>query len=309
MRMSSSLCRIAVLWLLASTPATAQVRDDVDTPAANAVVSLARCTGTLIAPRIVLTAAHCVPATLRAPAPTTGAARCDALPHQNRLAQTPHEDPFVWTRFPGTDRPVIRFGTDSSARRLAMRPEAYALPRCADMALLRLTHEVPASVARPLPVLVTAPDGPTPPWREFEMRHAGWGAASAEDLAGATRQTGPVRGWTENTCTLIGLPPARPNGARVLTGDSGSPLLAMLDGPNGPEEHVIAVIFARGVPDTETCGLPRLPVPERHGSYTATWRGPIPGTDATDIVAWLSHHVPGALRVWPDLTPLARPAE
>lgn len=60
----------------------------------------------------------------------------------------------------------------------------------------------------------------------------------------------------------------------------------------------------------ELCPLvPRLPVPERHGSYTATWRGPIPGTDATDIVAWLSHHVPGALRVWPDLTPLARPAE
>jgi hypothetical protein len=112
--------------------------NDANSPISNAVVLInGGCTGTLIAPNVVLTAAHCG---WDAPSLATG----------------------FWTSIP----PIpIWFGPDRSAPISTATADAVSVPPLAtagpwlldDIALLRLTANVPATVAVPRPTFVDRP--------------------------------------------------------------------------------------------------------------------------------------------------------
>lgn len=291
--------------LLGPAAATAQTAAAALTtpPPEEAVLRVAGCTGTLIAPDIVLTAGHCVPQVLRSQPQDPDS--CPAMPGHAALASRPGGDPFTW--YPSLLQFPVRMGPGpgEGLRDTRRFVEAYALPRCADMALLRLNKPIPANVARPLPVITSVPD-PDALQRALirgDLRHAGFGRPNGESRWEATRRSGHTAYWGMNACALLALPPelelrdpnsetnrARP-GDRIVTGDSGAPLLLRL--PDGGLA-VVAVIWGRNPPDGHVCGVPRPFPPATHGAYTATSRGTLPGTNATDLGAWIATMVPEA---------------
>jgi hypothetical protein len=295
------LCLGPFGFLSGAVDAADRTRDDTNTPEANAVVRIGGCTGTLITDRLVLSAAHCAPAGIPQPPPEQPLP-CERLPQQRDLQISPAwQDPMQFHDISPNRRPLVRFGQNADAFGLGMRAEAYSLPYCADMVLLRLPHPVPAGVARPLPVLVgLGPDRSDLPWDQLQLRHSGWGEAKHDFNPEPVRRVGPVQPWTQNACHLFTLPPLRKDGARIVNGDSGSPLIAQ---DTRGREFVIGVIFGSGAPDQSTCGAPHLRVPARHGTYTPTWRGAVPGTDATALGVWIAHHAPSSALIWSELSP------
>lgn len=277
---------------LAAGAGLAETMADPDTPARNAIVRVDKCTGTLIGPREVLTVGHCFAGEFRATRPAGAKdTACAGLEEQAELQRGSWEDPGIW--YPSgsllrTKR--VSFGSVSAAPSAERRVVAYSLPRCADLALLRLDAPPPEDIARPVPVMTGAPENMERTFALPRLRHAGWGMPVFAEAPSPLRQTGPAGYWGYNACHLAALPPTRIDSRRILPGDSGAPLLMELDG----REVLVGVLWGSGLPDPDICGPILPPLPRRHGSYTPTFRGTIPGTEATDIGAWLRAMVPDA---------------
>lgn len=279
---------------LAQDAAVVEIEQDIDTPARNGVVTIGQCSGTLVAPDIVLTAGHCMKENGRAPKPLLRrVADCSRLSQQAWLQGPVWEDPFEWhiPRF----HPLVRIGPSSKEPKMTSRPVAYAVPHCADVALVRIETPVPKALATPIAIVATPP-GPGQSMARQHLRHAGWGVLPTMQRPSATRATGPITYWSKNACHLFALPPRRINGMRILTGDSGAPMLVALPGGG---EAVMGVLYGKRVLDAQTCGVPQPKLPVHHGTYTPLWRGAISGTPATDLGLWLRQMVPGAVIDFP----------
>lgn len=260
---------------------------DADTPQNNAVMRMSGCSGALITPTLVLTVGHCSPR--EAGGPDEPHPDCRLLSTQARLAGYPWASPYAWRPLTKSDR-IAEIGLHRSQPKMRIAAVAVSLPRCADMALYKLARAVPASVATPLPIMTHPPLNANRTFGNAELRYAGYGMAAGLRDVHPYRQTGRVRYWGVNTCFVAALPPLRRSGQRIVSGDSGAPLLVK----QGDREVVAGVLWGSGGADPITCGtiLPRLP--RLHGLYTPTYRPQIPGTGATDIGDWLRTMAPEA---------------
>lgn len=281
----------AQLMQAAEAQGKVEIHDDFGSAGSDAVVNMQGCTGTLIAPDVVLTAGHCAPKAGQVSQVTP--AGCEALPHQARLAKNASSAPTEWLPVkPDAQgwRPQIRIGVDNRNWSFTTRAAAVAVPRCADLALVRLDDPVPGYRARPMPVMVTPPFDVYRTLATHRLRHAGWGKAKSLQHFETKRQTGDVTYWGSSACHIVGLPPLKPGGQRIISGDSGSPLILR----QNDEDIVVGVLFGSGLPDASTCGLVRPLPPSLHGTYTPTFRSSVPGSGSTDIGAWLREMVPDA---------------
>ncbi|MEM6635738.1 MAG: hypothetical protein AAF667_07585 [Pseudomonadota bacterium] len=293
-----SLASLFLLCVLSS--AQAQTRADLATPEANAVARLAGCTAVLVTDLILVTAAHCLNTAYRQEPPEDAKDICQRMPDHHGLQDHPKNDIGGWQEIQTSERPrpsVVFGATQDRRRRFETEIFQYALPRCADIALLRLFRRVPAGVAKPLPVVTRIDPVPRTGATIFdaaELRYAGWGF-TAEGQPQASRQTGRTGFWDQNGCMLYALPPQRPDGQRILKGDSGSPLIISQAGARA----VVGILFGLGEPDRDICGKPKLRLPGEYGAYTPTWRPTPMGTDATDLGEWFRKLIPEAAITWP----------
>ena len=167
----NTLCKI-LLATLASLGATGgahalqNARTDAATPAANATVRVGGCTGTLVAPTVVLSSGHCFVNRPRSAADPGFAHACGDWQRPDR-----------WYRLGAAV--AVAVGADSAAPLFRTSARSYSLPGCVDIILLRLDRAVPASAAVPAAVLT---DPALRPGAGARLRVAGWGSSGLEDL-------------------------------------------------------------------------------------------------------------------------------
>jgi hypothetical protein len=193
--------------------------EHLDATRAAVVFLSSDCTGVLIAPRTVLTAAHCV------------------------LAQD--ELPTVHVQRGG-----VRWESRASSCRAhpqAVASAAGEFPACEDihdastrsahdLAVLHLAAEVPSSLAEPIPVLLAPPTEVPDWWRGQRVRLVGWHRRPA--LVGAARRySGQNVIASVSGAVLTALPQG--SGFSTRIGGSGGPALIALDG----REHVLGILF------------------------------------------------------------------
>lgn len=202
---------------LAPTPAVAIVNgiDDYSSSASvlrqkNATVYVNGCTGTLIAPQVVMTAGH-----------------CGVDPDYSSAGQ--------WTR--STQKVLIKVGPDKNRPQFQARAAFVNYSGSLDMVLLGLEKPVPSSVATPIKALTTevsssATRRPDTFWRNQRFRIAGWGdtdpssrhqSPNIRKTAFITYQSLPC----DNLKTVMcGLGTRTVNGVKsgIGSGDSGGPV-------------------------------------------------------------------------------------
>ena len=198
----------AVAQVGKTTQALVAATDDVDTPQANSTVRVGRCTGTLIAPQIVISAGHC------------GF-------YDGRFGWEPDR----WFALPG--RWTVGFGPDASGFRETIPVTHVNLSGNRDLVLLALERAPRADVAVPRRPLLDPPaDRLTNAfWRRQNYTAAGWGGTDPGSHAGGlptVRQTAPASGavldcdvgWPGAVCVRSPLS----GGAQTRGEDSGGPL-------------------------------------------------------------------------------------
>ncbi|QCW99939.1 S1 family peptidase [Aggregatimonas sangjinii] len=157
---------------------------DVNTPTANATVKVGTCTGTLIANNIVLTSGHCFDEDLR----QVQGSRT-AYPH----GCNDWENPTQWYPFNGGVTIPVRIGNDSENWEATYQANAYSLPGCVDIIMLRLANPVPRSVAIPATV---ATQLTVSSLQDQQLQMVGWGSSGLEDLwKKSTVNTNVNAGW------------------------------------------------------------------------------------------------------------------
>lgn len=237
--------------------------DDVNTPAANAVVWINGCTGTLLTRTMAVSAGHCF----------THGARITGW--DAGLVCSDKEVPGRW--YP-VEQPIsVLVGNDRTSPMFTTQATSYSIPGCADIFMVRLASAVPASVATPVKVLVSLGGGEGARdsgfFRDKDLDLAGWG----RDESGANpaiRQVASARYVRHDDEKLH----VRGTGRTITdSGDSGGPLFW---------QHPSGVRYLVGILQGPTPG-------QNENRYTPTYRRQIAGKPA--VGEWFRELVPTAV--------------